>query len=291
MDHEPDATDGNTDGHNDPISREVPTLPSVAQPTGGSSTTMDTFNQMMAAVTHLIQHSQEQPQTSSRREPVVDKYLKIFQDMRPPLFTRVGEPVDVENWLLRVEKILEGMQCPDERRVTLATFALDGEVERWWRGQSLEKFRGRPDSQILWEDFVKVFRDWFIPPSVRSQMQERFLRLVQGERTVMQYESEFTTLSRYASPFITTTEDKCQKFLAGLRDAIRQPLLPFTFDDYAVLVEKARRLEIDFQAVQKMRDFQQKRKGFERTRSFQTHSGGSSVKKTIIDLALFPNHN
>ncbi|PKU82792.1 hypothetical protein MA16_Dca006090 [Dendrobium catenatum] len=202
--------------------------------------------------------------------------------MRPPLFTGVGEPVDAENWLLRIEKILEGMQCPVDRRVTFATFALDGEAERWWRGQSLEKFGGRTASQILWEDFVKVIRDSFVPPA-RSQMQERFMRLVQGDRTVMQYEAEFTTLSRYASQIIATTEDKCQKFLSGLRGAIRQPLIPFSFDDYAVLVEKAKRIEIDFQTVQKRRDFQQKRKGFGKTRSFQTHSGGSSVKKIRID--------
>ncbi|XP_028553180.1 uncharacterized protein LOC114580285, partial [Dendrobium catenatum] len=206
---------------------------------------------MMMAVTQLIQRSQEQPQPSFQKETpketLVDKHLKIFQDMRPPLFTGAGEPIDAENWLLRVEKILESMHCPADRRVTLATFALDGEAERWWRGLMLEKYSGRDASRILWEDFVEVFRDWFVPLTARRQMQERFIRLVQGEKTVMQYEAEFTMLSRYAPQIIPNTEEKCQRFLAGLRDAIRQPLIPLSFEDYPALVGKARKIEIDFQ--------------------------------------------
>ncbi|PKU61886.1 hypothetical protein MA16_Dca028893 [Dendrobium catenatum] len=61
----------------------------------------------------------------------MDKYLKLFQDMRPPLFKGVEGPIEAENWLLRIEKILEGMYCLEERKVYLATFTLEGEAERW----------------------------------------------------------------------------------------------------------------------------------------------------------------
>ncbi|KAI0498688.1 hypothetical protein KFK09_019578 [Dendrobium nobile] len=90
-------------------------------------------------------------------------------------------------------------------------------------------------------------------------------------------------LSRYAPQIIPSTEEKCQRFLAGLHDAIRQPLIPFSFDDYPDLVGKARKIEIDFQATQKRRDFLQKKRGFEKTKSFQTHPNGPSVKKGRSD--------
>ncbi|KAH0452051.1 hypothetical protein IEQ34_019350 [Dendrobium chrysotoxum] len=56
----------------------------------------DALTQMMIAITQLIQDSRSQP---------------------------LGK---IENWLLRIEKILDGMFCPEERNVSLAIFALDG---------------------------------------------------------------------------------------------------------------------------------------------------------------------
>ncbi|PKU60425.1 hypothetical protein MA16_Dca028423 [Dendrobium catenatum] len=84
---------------------------------------------------------------------IIDKYLKLFQDMRPPLFKGVEGPIEAENWLLRIEKILEGMNCPKEIKVSLATFTLEEEAERWWRGLYQDKFEGIPCMQIKWDDF------------------------------------------------------------------------------------------------------------------------------------------
>ncbi|PKU82411.1 hypothetical protein MA16_Dca005416 [Dendrobium catenatum] len=79
--------------------------------------------------------------------------------MRPPLFKGVEGQIEVENWLLRIEKILEGMNCPEERKIALATFALEGEAERWWRGLYQDKFGGIQNIQIKWDDFTQIFRD------------------------------------------------------------------------------------------------------------------------------------
>ncbi|PKU59309.1 hypothetical protein MA16_Dca027496 [Dendrobium catenatum] len=150
------------------------------------------------------------------------------------------------------------MYCPEERKVSLATFALEGEAERWWRGLYQDKFEGIPDMQIKWNDFTQVFRDWFVPPA-RRQMQDKFMRLVQGDRSVMQYEAEFTTLAKYTPQLVYTMEDKCHRFLARLKDAIRLPLVPLGIEDYTVLVERARRLEEDMQNIQRRCDFQKRK--------------------------------
>ena len=127
-----------------------------------------------------------------------DQHLQLFLRLKPPHFQGVVEPREAEDWLLRLEKTFDGMQCPGNRKVPLAVFLLDGEAERWWSGQQKEKFGGRLNAEISWEEFAETFRDWFVPPSARQQMQESFLRLVQGSRSVMQYEAEFTALARYA---------------------------------------------------------------------------------------------
>ncbi|KAI0510722.1 hypothetical protein KFK09_011331 [Dendrobium nobile] len=81
-------------------------------------------------------------------------------------------------------------------------------------------------------------------------MQESFLRLVQGSKTVMQYEAEFTALVRYAPQLVSTSAEKCYRFLRGLRDSLRQSLVPFHISDFSELVERARLIENDMMATQ-----------------------------------------
>ncbi|XP_020696687.2 uncharacterized protein LOC110109828, partial [Dendrobium catenatum] len=130
----------------------------------------------------------------------------------PPGFEGAIEPRAAEEWLRRLEKTFDGMQCPADRKVPLAVFLLDGEAEHWWVGQQEAKFQGRLNSLITLEEFTEVFQDWFVPPSARKQMQETFLRLVQGSKTVMQYEAEFTALARYAPQLVSTSAEKCYRF-------------------------------------------------------------------------------
>ncbi|PKU59730.1 hypothetical protein MA16_Dca015725 [Dendrobium catenatum] len=153
----------------------------------------------MVAMTQMIKNTQTQAEGSG--STAMDKNLKLFQDMKPPSFVG-GGVIEAEDWLMKVEKILEGMLCPHDRRVTLAAYAFNGEAERWWRSQLEETFGGRSSSQVTWDEFVKVFRDWYVPMNAMRSMQDKFMRLVQGDRTIKQYEADFTMLSRYASHLI-----------------------------------------------------------------------------------------
>ncbi|XP_028551196.1 uncharacterized protein LOC114579773 [Dendrobium catenatum] len=229
---EPNATNDNTGE----VRRE---LPIVVEPRGSSiNASLDSFTQMMAAITKMIKNAQTQAEGSGGT--VMDKNLKLFQYMKPPSFVG-GEAIEAEDWLMKVEKILEGMLCPQDRRVALAAYAFNGEAERWWKSQLEGTFGGRPSNQITWEEFVKVFRDW------------------------------------YASHLIPNAEEKCHRFLCGLRDSIRQPLVPLGIEDYSTLVDRARKVELDYQSTQRRRDFQKRKNSEEDIQSNQTE--GSNGKK------------
>ncbi|PKU60709.1 hypothetical protein MA16_Dca028254 [Dendrobium catenatum] len=115
--------------------------------------------------------------------------------------------------------------------------------------------------------------------TARRSMQDKFNRLVQGNRTITEYEAEFTMLSRYASNLIFNAEEKCHRFLCGLRDNIRQPLVLLGIEHYFTLVERAQKIELDFQSTQRRRDFQ-KRKNEDRSSPAQSfHSGRPNWKK------------
>ncbi|XP_028550825.1 uncharacterized protein LOC114579658 [Dendrobium catenatum] len=139
----------------------------------------DTLSQFATLIAQMM--SETQSRASTVRSEDIYKHLQLFLRLKPP------------------------------RKVPLAVFLLDGEAEHWWIGQSEVKFQGKLNSLITWEEFFEEFRSWFVPPSARQQMQETFLRLIQGSRTVMQYEAEFTTLARYAPQLCFRTTGQCFK--------------------------------------------------------------------------------
>ncbi|PKU83236.1 hypothetical protein MA16_Dca006636 [Dendrobium catenatum] len=110
-------------------------------------------------------------------------------------------------------------------------------------------------------------------------MHETFLRLVQGSRIVMQYEVEFSALARYAPQLVSTYAEKCYRFLRGLRDSLRQPLVPFYSSDFSELVERARLVENDLMATHQRWTASRKRFGGD-TSSNSRRSGQSG--STIV---------
>ncbi|XP_028548321.1 uncharacterized protein LOC114578905 [Dendrobium catenatum] len=128
----------------------------------------DTLSQFATLVAQMM--SETQSRASTVRSDDIDRHLQMFLRLKPPRFEGAVEPRAAEEWLRRIEKTFDGMQCPLDRKVPLAVFLLDGEAEHWWVGQQEAKFQGRLNSMITWEEFTEVFRDWFVPPSARQQM-------------------------------------------------------------------------------------------------------------------------
>ncbi|PKU81402.1 hypothetical protein MA16_Dca023096 [Dendrobium catenatum] len=92
----------------------------------------------------------------------------------------------------------------------------------------------------------------------------------------MQYEAEFTALARYAPQLVSTSAERCYRFLRGLRDTLRQPLIPFRITDFSELVERARLIENDMTATQQRWTASRKRFGGE------TSGSGSSGKRRFV---------
>ena len=81
----------------------------------------------------------------------------------------------------------------------------------------------------------------------------------------MQYEAEFTALSRHAPQYISTQEEKCHRFLRGFRYQLRLALAHFDINEFSVLVERARRIENELNYSRSLtNEPSEKRKNFER---------------------------
>jgi hypothetical protein len=58
--------------------------------------------------------------------------LGDFQRTKPPNFSHVVEPMDVDDCLKSVEKKLQVVQCNNYKKVLLASLQLSGLVADWW---------------------------------------------------------------------------------------------------------------------------------------------------------------
>ncbi|XP_020209432.1 uncharacterized protein LOC109794395, partial [Cajanus cajan] len=111
-----------------------------------------------------------------------------------------------------VEKIFQDMGCPLIQKVTLAAFMLSREAGIWWQG------------------------------ALQRMIVVEFLELKQGEKSVAEYITKFEDLVRFCPMYdgVGNEEDKCVKFVSGLRPEIKQVFNYQGITHYHELVNKCR---------------------------------------------------
>ena len=74
---------------------------------------------------------------------------------------------------------------------------------------------------LTWEEFSKVFIARFLPTSKRANLAADFEKLKQTlGMLVIEYDMEFTRLSRYAPPLVATEALRAKRFIRGLVDPL-----------------------------------------------------------------------
>ena len=69
-----------------------------------------------------------------------------------------------------------------------------------------------------------------------SNTRREFHNLKQRQMSVIEYQREFTRLSKYAPKMLVTEEEKCRKFEDGLNGYIRAHVTGFFHDDFSKIV-------------------------------------------------------
>ncbi|MQM14926.1 hypothetical protein Taro_047861, partial [Colocasia esculenta] len=83
--------------------------------------------------------------------------MERFKRMTPPSFKGESDPLIAESWMRETEKIFRAIRCPDEDKVTLATYMLQERADVWW--SSLLRTRFEDGAVVVaWDAFVRLFR-------------------------------------------------------------------------------------------------------------------------------------
>ena len=98
------------------------------------------------------------------------------------MFKGTTDPFEAEAWVKKMEKLFTTMGCTDHRRVTFATFILEGEADVWWTEE--QRLLCGTSTQITLEVFLETFYEHYFPASTREQIESEFLKFTQENKTV-----------------------------------------------------------------------------------------------------------
>ncbi|KAK3036488.1 hypothetical protein RJ639_030835 [Escallonia herrerae] len=143
-----------------------------------------------------------------------------------------------------------------------------GDVEKF--NKLVPAFKGEPD--------LEKAEAWMNQneKNVKDQKEEEFLKLVQNDMTVAQYEAKFTSLSRYAPHQVDIENHKARRFEKGLRRGIKNMCLALMLSTFAKVVKRAEILEVDYEKFQKRH-----KRGHAET-SNKSKGGGLNKKKSTL---------
>ncbi|KAA3483680.1 ATP-dependent zinc metalloprotease FtsH [Gossypium australe] len=145
-------------------------------------------------------------------------------------------PSTAEYWLEATERIMDDLDLTAEEKLKGIVSLLRDESYQWW----LTVRDSVAAEDLTWDYFRAAYQKKYIGASYIDSQRKAFLRLVQGSKSVSEYEAEFLKLSRYARGMVATEHERCVRFEDGLRDELRLLIAPQQEREFAVLVEKAK---------------------------------------------------
>ncbi|XP_075087830.1 uncharacterized protein LOC107823350 [Nicotiana tabacum] len=145
----------------------------------------------------------------------VAKLLNVLEALVPTQGGSSDNSADPQSFLDGTLKALHALVCSSERAMELAAYKLEDMANIWYETVLV----GRPAgaTPLAWDEFTKLFMNYFLPDSLMQKYARDFERLVQTpDMDVSTYNTKFCKLARYALYLVPTEEARVQSFVDGL---------------------------------------------------------------------------
>ncbi len=89
-------------------------------------------------------------------------------------FKGTVDPLEAEQWLERMDRVFKKLHCIEELRFKYSVSLLHGDAYDWWKTipHSLVE-----SSMLTWNDFLREFRQKYVPDAYVHQKLQEFLSL------------------------------------------------------------------------------------------------------------------
>jgi hypothetical protein len=159
---------------------------------------------------------------------------------RPLVFTHAADPLETDDWLKTIGKMLTTAQCDDREKVLYGAGRLKRTAGAWW--DAYVATHATPDT-ITWQEFTDSFRSHHISAGLMKLKKKELLSLKQGAMLVAEFRDKFIELSRYAPEDVADDGKKHELFMEGLAGPLQYQLMSHTFASFQQLMDKAICLE------------------------------------------------
>ncbi|CAN6234283.1 unnamed protein product [Urochloa humidicola] len=86
---------------------------------------------LLQNLTNTVANLQANQGANNQNQPPRSKHQE-FMSHRPPTFSHSTDPLQADDWLKTVNKILDIAQCTDREKVMYASGRLEGTASDWW---------------------------------------------------------------------------------------------------------------------------------------------------------------
>ncbi|XP_016476094.1 uncharacterized protein LOC107797699 [Nicotiana tabacum] len=148
-----------------------------------------------------------QIQAPTKTQPFGNKEVSLheFLKLKSPKFTGFDNSADPQGFLDGTLKALRALGCSSERAVELAAYKLENMANTWCETVLLERPAGAPP--LTWDEFTKLFKNYFLPDSLMQQYARDFERLVQTpDMDMSTCNTKLCKLAIYAPHLVPTKE-------------------------------------------------------------------------------------
>jgi hypothetical protein len=156
---------------NDHMEEHDPELP-PPPPVVDLAAILDNQNHLLELLANAIltwnnRNGNGQPTSPSYTQRIAD-----FHILYPSKFEGSDNPIEADDWLREIEMKLEVVHDDDRDKVLLAIQQLTGPALAWWQSYKEINLEART---MLWDKFVKLFRDHHIPNTMMKLKRQEFM--------------------------------------------------------------------------------------------------------------------
>ncbi|KAF3588881.1 hypothetical protein F2Q69_00027542 [Brassica cretica] len=227
---------------NNPIEHEVHDQPQQGE---GMDHSLKMLHDVIA---RSLQQPQVQPQPLVPPQPSVSTpmlpLITAMKNMKTTHFEGGTDPFQAEQWFRTMEKNFETLMCSEESKKKMEVYYLDKDAAEWWES------RDRQVRHLVttWAAFKNEFESKYFTPESKLRLQCQFANLVQGDKTVREYESEFMRPRRHMLRGQDDEETMISNFMFGLKPVLENRLAVGNYVSLTELVEKVVNVEIRLEA-------------------------------------------
>jgi hypothetical protein len=111
-----------------------------------------------------------------------------FMSHKPPTFSNSSDPLQGDDWLKSMDKMLNIAQCTDREKVLYASSRLNSPAADWWDAYCAAHAAA---NTINWAEFSTHFRNYHISAGLMKIKKKEFLSFKQGGMSVSEYMDKF----------------------------------------------------------------------------------------------------